>query len=100
MTAATIISLVELGGGVCELIGAFLMANALLGHTQGADVWKYLGSSFVNGKLARGFKRLSGVAAEDYRLSLRGLAFIVLGFVVKVGVIGWKMAIDAHLFGL
>ena len=85
------LALVEFVGGVCELAGALLMANALLGIVPGWDVPKYLGSALVNGKLATGLQRAGGLTPEDRRQSLRGLAFIALGFVLKVAVIGWRL---------
>jgi hypothetical protein len=34
---------------------------------------------------------MSNRPAEDHRLSLRGLAFIALGFVLKVAVTVWRL---------
>jgi len=85
------LALVELVGGMCELAGALMMANALLGIVPGRDVPKYLASALVNGKLATGLQRAGGLTPEDRLQSLRGLAFIALGFVLKVALIAWKI---------
>jgi hypothetical protein len=84
-------ALVELVGALCELMGALLMANALLGLVRGRDVPHYLWSALINGKLAAGFERVGGLTADDHRQSLRGLALIALGFVLKVGLIVWNI---------
>jgi hypothetical protein len=90
-----ILAFIELAGGVCELLGALMMANALLGIVQPGEVWKYLGSALFKGNLGTtAFQRVSGLTPENHALSLRGLAFIVVGFVVKVILIAIKIAAD------
>ena len=80
-------TVVELIASICEIYGAILMANALVGTVVGRmKLPKYLLSAVVRGKLARGLKRLGGLTPEDYGESLRGLGFNFLGFVLKFGV--------------
>jgi len=86
-----IFELLELIGAVCEITGAFMMANALLGLIGASQVPKHLASALINGKLARGFSRIGGLTGEDHRQSLRGLAFLAVGFLLKSIIIAWRI---------
>ena len=77
---------VELAGTVSEMWGALLMANGLYGLSSRWAVPKHLLSALFNGKLARGAGRLETISEEDKVESLRGLAFVALGFLLHVGV--------------
>lgn len=78
---------VELIASLCEIYGAILMANALVGTVaRRTQLPRYLLSAVVGGKLARGLQRLGGLQPEDLGQSLRGLGFIFVGFVLKFAV--------------
>jgi hypothetical protein len=88
--------ILELVGSICEIIGAFLTANALLGNIakKKTNVPLFLVSALYNGTLSEGFQRAAGLTPEDHRRSLRGLAFIALGFTLKFGAIAWKIGAE------
>lgn len=79
-------TLVELVASCCEVWGALLMANALLGLIGPWQVPKYLFSAVLGGKLGHGAGRLGGLSPENHAASLRGLGFILVGFLLKLGV--------------
>jgi hypothetical protein len=77
---------VELVASCCEVWGALLMANALLGLIGPWQVPKYLLSAVLGGKLGRGAGRLGGLTPENHAASLRGLGFVLIGFLLELGV--------------
>ncbi|MEP6934175.1 MAG: hypothetical protein ABI988_09590 [Nitrospirota bacterium] len=91
--------ILELIASICEIIGAFLTANALLGniHKKMINVPLFLVSALYNGTLSNAFQRAAGLTSEDHRRSLRGLAFIALGFTLKFVAIAWKIGTEHHV---
>jgi hypothetical protein len=78
-------TLVELVAACCEVWGALLMANALLGLIGPWQVPKYLLSAVLGGKLGTGAGRLGGLTLENYAASARpGLR--LGGVLLKLGV--------------
>jgi hypothetical protein len=78
-------TVVELVASCCEVWGALLMANALLGLIGPWQVPKYLLSAVLGGKLGAGAGRLGGLTPENHAASLRGLGFVLVGFLLKLG---------------
>lgn len=85
-------TLVELVASACEVYGALLMANALLGLIGPWKVPKYLLSAVLGGKLGQGAGRLGGLTPEDHAASLRGLGFVLIGFLLKLGLAAAEVA--------
>jgi hypothetical protein len=85
-------TILQLAGGVLEIGGALMMANAHLNVIRLRHLPRLLLSALVRGRMARGSARLDGVFSQDDRLaSLQGLSAIALGFVLQLAatIVSW-----------
>ena len=84
MNAEAIKESLTLAASVCDLVGALLLANSLISHISIWQVPKYLVSALIGTVAAKDLTGFGG-SHENHLKSLRGLAFIALGFLIHVG---------------
>lgn len=73
----------QLAGSVAEISGVLLMANGLLAGVAWDGVLKALFDGLRRGPGARGAVRMSELSEEDRVVTLQGLGFILVGFVLQ-----------------
>ena len=73
----------QLGGSVVEIAGVLLMANGVLAGVAWGGVLKALFDGLRRGPGARGAVRMSELSEENRVVTLQGLAFILIGFVLQ-----------------
>lgn len=71
-----------LGGMVCEIIGALMIANRYL-NTPWPARGRILVSAIFMGRSARGALGIAALSEERADVALRGLGFLCLGFVLR-----------------
>ena len=73
----------QLAGSVVEIAGVLLMANGVLAGVAWGGVFKALLDGLRRGPGARGAVRMSELTDEDRVVTLQGLAFILVGFMLQ-----------------
>ncbi len=73
----------QLAGSVVEVAGVLLMANGVLAGVAWGGVLKALLDGLRRGPGARGAVRMSELSEEDRVITLQGLGFILVGFVLQ-----------------
>lgn len=80
---------VQLAAALCELGGAFLLANGLTSAAKARFPLRVVISALWRGDAARG--AVFWPADDDRLRAIQGLGFILLGFAIQVGFIGWSL---------
>jgi hypothetical protein len=81
------LDMLQLLGAAFQFVGALLTSNMLLGGLKPKQLASVLSSSIYRGKRAKGVAAFSNIRDETERnkaITLQGIAFIVLGFLLTM----------------
>lgn len=76
-------SILNMFAASLELTGAFFLANHYL-KIRARNIPKVLMSSLFRGRVSNLAANLSQLAGDDPVISLRGIAFLALGFTIQI----------------
>jgi hypothetical protein len=73
----------DFGGALIEVVGALFLANRYLGKADFFQVPGALISAFFRGRSGRAMGLMGELSEEDAIVSLRGILFLIVGFLVR-----------------
>lgn len=90
------VDLIKLCANVLEIFGVFMMANAHLKIHGWLPKFRMLIGSMFGTKFSRKSVKASEYMPETRYTTLRGLAFIGVGFLANTGVFLYEMAMKSY----